>query len=329
MKDYSGKVKDSPRWVQELYQAFQTTVDFCEWWVTFKQYPHGGIGGGGGDDVEIVGVFGYYGYVSRGLSDLCVKGTERLVNGVWTMSEIDPNLGYCLPLADAEHTAEWTGNTLGMMALIQYGNPIWVERCMKTAKLMRDLWTAYDDNGHRHFRSNFIGAAQVGTGDRRNDSSINYRAIRPAQTVLWYNQSPTIAKLDIELAEAWLAAAMSTDRGKPKGIIPAEIGFPTGIIGGLKSPTWYKSYDGPGTINEDWGLGSYKSYVTDLLRTAYKISGDTKFFEPARLEYEMSKKHGTCWQARTPARDCSATRNRWRLACGNTSPPKLRPAALT
>ena len=59
-------------------------------------------------------------------------------------------------MGDAEHTAESTGDTLGMMMQLGYGNPTWTERRMKAGKLIRDLWTDYNDQNHRHFRSNFL-----------------------------------------------------------------------------------------------------------------------------------------------------------------------------
>lgn len=223
MVDYEAKVKGAPPWVQNLYPAYAWLVDLSEWWIKFRQTPDGGVGGGTGDDVEIVGLYGYMGYASRGVSELCVKGTHNLVDGVWHSGAVDRERGFCKPMADAEHSAEWTGNTLGMMVQIDYGNPTWIERSMKTAVLMRDLWTGINDKGRRQFKSNFFGATQIGSGDRANDSWINYRAVRPAHAVLWYNQNPTVGKLFVELAENWLAASMSTDRGKPKGVIPGQV----------------------------------------------------------------------------------------------------------
>ncbi|MBM4091653.1 MAG: hypothetical protein FJ276_19830 [Planctomycetes bacterium] len=170
MEDYASKAQDAPPWVQAIYPAYAGLVDLSEWWIRFRQEPEGTIGGGWGDDVEMVGLFGYYGYISRDASELCLQGASKLVDGVWNLSEVDPERGYCAPIADAEHTAEWTGNTLGMMMQIDYGNPIWIERSMKTGKLIRDLWTGIDDRGRRHFRSNFFGASAVGAGDQANDS---------------------------------------------------------------------------------------------------------------------------------------------------------------
>jgi hypothetical protein len=293
-KDYTAEVADAPQWVQSLYPAWNGVLDWAEWFIKFKQYPEGTIGGGWGDDVEVIGNFAYQGFTSRGVSELAVQGARNLVDGLLKYSEVDPEIGYCLPCADAEHSAEWTGNTLGMMAQIDYGNPRWIEESMKTAKLLRDLWTDYDVNGGRHFRANYIGATMVGTGGQANDSWINYRALRPATAVWNYNQNPTIGKLYKELADAWLVAALSNDRGKPRGVIPAEVSFPGAIAGGVDSPNWFTAFHGAGTINADWFRNSatYKNYLNQIFFIAYEQTGNARYFEPLRLEYKLAEKYG-------------------------------------
>ncbi len=253
-------------------------------------------------ETALVGLFGYYGYVARGASDLCVIGANRLCDGVWNLSEVDPERGFCGPKADAEHTAEWTGNTLGLMMQIDYGNPLWIERSMKTGKLIRDLWTDYNDMGRRHFKSNFFGATQIGSGLQMNDSFINYRAISASTSVLAYNRNPTIGKLYTELADAWLYDSMRTDGGKPTGIIPAQVGWPDGRLGGVESPNWWSAVHQlerhPRTINYDWWNEKtkegqkYKGYVGNLLMAAYQYTGETKYFDPFKAEFELAKKYG-------------------------------------
>jgi len=292
LPDYYSRMEGTPEWARLLASTYGTMVDWSEYWMKFKQQPGGNIGGGWGDDVEIVGAFGYIGFISRGVSEISMQGLRKFMDGLLENSEVDPELGYCLPMADAEHSAEWTGNTLGMMVQIDYGNPLWIERSMKTAKLMRDLWTDYNANGHRHFRGNFFGAAQVGVGERANDSWINYRAIRPAAAVLAYNGNPAIREWFIEMGDAWYAAAMSTDRGKPKGVIPAQVSFPEGLLGGISSPNWYTASHPEGTVNYDWPKQSYKGYMQDLLMTAFAQTRDPKYLEPLQLEYELAARHG-------------------------------------
>ena len=285
MRDYSPLYRSAPVWAVKLHETFNRLLDVSEWWIENKQKPDGSLGGGWGDDVEIVGLFGYYGFVSDGASPLAVKGARNLVNGMYKYSgDIEPESGYIWHTADTEHSAEWTGDTLPMMLLIDYGNPLWIEHGLKTAKLMRDLWTARNSNGHRFFRANFTGGLNVGGGLKANDSAINMRATFPAQRVLWYNRHPGIEKLFIELADAWLAAAMSTDKGKPKGFIPPNVAFEDGEIGGKDSPKWCQGNHAQGTVNYDFG--AYKNYHLDLFRLVYGLTGDEKYLEPIRLEAE-------------------------------------------
>ena len=195
-------------------------------------------------------------------------------------------------MADAEHTAEPIGNTLGMMMQLGYDNPTWIERSMKAGKLIRDFWTHYNDQNHRHSRSNFLSPTQVGAHDRMNDSWISYRAVSPATAVFNYNGNPTIAKLYTEIVNGWVATAMSTDGGKPKRVIPAQVSFPDSALGGTNSPNWYTASHPPGTVNYDWLRQQYKGYLLDILFVAYNVTGDTKYLEPIRLEYELAVKHG-------------------------------------
>ena len=51
------------------------------------------------------------------------------------------------------------------MVRVDYGNPVYVERALKTARLMRDLWMGTNRNGHFLMRSNFLGATGIVAGD--------------------------------------------------------------------------------------------------------------------------------------------------------------------
>jgi len=303
-EDHRELVKDAPRWVQSVYPAWAGMIEWAEWFARYKQMPEGNIGGGWGDDVEVIGTFGYYGFTSRDAAPLALNMARKAIDGMWNNSEVDPEAGYCRFLADAEHSAEWTGNTLGMMMDIDYGNPVWIERSMKTGKLLRDLWTGYNKEGRRHFKSNYLGAREIGTGETMNDSWINYRAVRPATAVLKYNGNPTIAKLYVELADAWIEAARSTARGKPQGLIPAQVSFPDGIIGGTSSPNWWTASHPPGTDNADWrgSEAAYRGYLEEVLIAAYEATGDAKYVEPIRWEYELAAKHGNVPTATTASR---------------------------
>ena len=333
----------APDWARALRKVHGRILDVTEWWRKNKQQPDGSIGGGWGDDVEIVQFFGLYGFISEGASPETMALTNDLIEGMWNHSELDPRAGFCRPMADAEHSAEWSGDTLGLMVQLKYGDPVWLERAMKTAKLMRSLWMAPNEHGRLHFKANYFGAHRVGRGSQSNDSYINHRATRPAVMAHWYNASPTIAKLFTDWADAWLDAAMSPDRGKPRGVLPAEVGFPDGIIGGVDSPNWFTSTHPPGTVNYDFADQKYKAYITDLMMMAFDITRDPKYLEPFRLEAQLvrtfdgtqsvnAKPGSPAWTAAVLAGNAGGRRatgavERWssiqKRVNGSDQPPKI------
>jgi len=288
LPDYSRQSAGAPSWAAESFEAFNRVIDMSEWWIRNKQQPNGAIGGGWGDDVELVGLFGFIGAVSEGASPLSIQGASKLVHGMYeTTTEIDPETGFIWSTADTEHSTEWTGDTLPMMILIEFGNPIWIERALQSAKLMRNLWTGINPRGHRHFRSMYIGGMGVGGVPGYDmDEKYAWRGVQPIERVYWFNQHPEVGRLLLEWADARWADAMSTDLGKPRGFIPEKVAYADDRPGGPGAEHWY---GGPGLQSK--GFGHRHPYSMAPLIMAYNISGDPKYLEPIRLEAQWYADH--------------------------------------
>ena len=290
--DYSHRREDAPAWAAEVFNAYNRELDLAEWWMNNRQQGDGSLGGGWGDDVEILRSFAAFAGASSDASPLVMEGIRALADGAWSSGSVDTEGGYFAEVGDTEHSGEWTADTLSAMVQTDYGNPVYIERALKTAKLMRDLWMDVNPQGWFLMRSNFLGASGVGSGSRANDSRINYRPAAPALSVLRYNSLPEIERLFVRWADAWLAASLSTGRGKPRGVIPQEIGFANGEIGGVDSPSWFRASHQPGTVNYDWGgAGSYHDSIVDLLVVAFQSTSDREYLEPMKLEAEFVKRH--------------------------------------
>ncbi len=290
--DYSAQRQNAPAWAGAVYEAFNREIDLGQWWIRNRQEPDGSLGGGWGDDVEILRTLGAFASVCPDASPELMQGIRKLVEGVWNSGSIDREAGYFAEVDDAEHGGEWTGDTLTSMTRLDYGNPNYVERALKTGKLMRDLWMDRTPDGLFMMRSNYLGATGVGWEGTLNDSRINFRCASPARSVLRYNHLPALQKLYVDWANTWWAASMSSDRGKPQGVIPEEIGYPSGIIGGNNSPSWFEADHPPNTENGDWGgSGGYQNYIVDLFLLARELTGDDKYLEPMRLQAEYAEKH--------------------------------------
>lgn len=289
-EDYLARASDAPDWAAGLYAAYNLLVDVAEWWAANKQQADGSIGGGWGDDVELVGFFGFIGRVSEDASPATLRCVRKLMEGVYASGHIDEVGGFYHGAADTEHTAEWTGKTLPMMLSVDYGNPLWLERAMLSAKLMDEIWMGVNQRGHLHWRSNFLGASGIGSKPTHLDSSINWRAANPAAAIVRLTNNPAIKKMVLQHAEALYEDAMRTDKGKPRGIIPGEVDYETDEIGGRNVPTWYD----PGNIpaKGNYGFAKFHGHRTGVLYLAYRLSGDEKFLEPIRLEAEYALEHG-------------------------------------
>lgn len=287
--DYNQGWGSAPQWAQDFHLELNWLYDIADWWVDHRQQPAGNLGGGWSDDVEFIGLFGYDALISDGADPKGLEGARKFVEGMLASGGVDMDKGYCSALADAEHTAEWTGDSLPMMIAVDYGNPYWLEFSMKTAALMEELWMGATDLNHFHFRSNYLSATKIGGANTREDAWINYRAVLPAKWVWWYNNDPEIGKLFVDWATAWVEDAMRTDKSKPAGIIPASIGFEGDEIGGHNAPNWYQAQHPAGSVNYDWAPQQYKIYITSLITSAYEATGNLTLLEPFRLEAEIAQ----------------------------------------
>ncbi len=319
MNDYITGTEGAPEWAVACRDAWKSVLDMARWWIKNKQRPNGAIGGGWGDDVELIVDFANYVFVSEGVYPDVRQGVRNLVEGSWQdsglehdpgfywgvadarepafkgdsiPSGIDHEAGFYWGVADVGHSAEPTTNTIPMMVLLDYGNPRWVERSMKSGKLMRDLWTAVNPKGHRHFRSDYLGGMGIRGGTVANDGWLNYRAVVPAERVIWYNNNPTLVKLFDEWALAMLEDTMKSERGKPAGVMPSLVAFADCTLGGVDSPSWHQP-NKSGGFNPDWrhGYSRPEGYPKTLLGGAYERSGDERFLEPFRIQAELAMQH--------------------------------------
>jgi len=291
LKDYDEGFEDAPGWASLIHEELGWLYDVTDWWVDRRMQENGYLGGGWTDDVEMIGLFGFDALISEGADDISLEGAGRFVDGMLESGQVNMDLGYSGAFADVEHTAELTGDSLPMMIAVDFGNPKWVEFSMKTAVLMRDLWMGGNEKGWYQFKSNYLSATRVGTGGQAEDSWINFRAVLPALWAWWYSNDPEIRELIVDWADCWVNAAMSTEKDKPMGVIPAGIGWPDGEIGGHDSPNWYTAAHPPGSVNYDWAPQKYKSYIRTLLETAFAATRNISFLEPLRLEAGIAQEY--------------------------------------
>ncbi|MFC1736833.1 CARDB domain-containing protein, partial [Candidatus Hydrogenedentota bacterium] len=279
--DYTGDIEGAPKWAALIREAYNRMLDQAEWWGKNRQLPDGRLGGGWGDDVEIGLAWEALMLVNPDASPAAMETTRAIAEGVWWGGEIDRDAGYFDGLADVEHTAEWTGDSQPLMIGIDYGNPTYYERCLKTGKLMRDLWMDVNDAGHLHFKSMALGNKRIGKEyggvlDAEIDHPLNGRAVSAASWAWWYSPVSDLEDLMTGWAKAWFEDSKRAENGKPAWIIPGPIGFHTDNIGGNHAKVWKQGepkvncYENP----------RYTGYINALFARMYKETGDEKWLKP-------------------------------------------------
>jgi acetyl esterase/lipase len=277
LKEYPAPA-GTPRWAEVLRRAFSQALDHAEWWADFRQRPNGSLGGGWNDDVEIMPVFVMNWSISPESSPKVARMLDKFTEGEWQSGNLDRRRAFSAAFSDAEHAAEDQGNSLPYLTGLLYGNPRYLDWNIRTLEYFRNYLTGVNSAGRRHFRSADFDSTRYAThlerGTQEVEAAICYRAFGTVGWMIWYNGSPAAKQLLVEHADTWVAAAMSTQKGKPRGVMPNQVGFDD-TVGGPE-PSWMGR---PG-LGAGGNWPDYLWYLHSLLVGAYSASGDRKYLAP-------------------------------------------------
>ena len=265
-----------PEWAVMECRGLKAWTEVIYYWID-RQNPDGSFGFGLNDDCEF---YEMWPIVVMGADDRrMVKSLRKALDWVWyNESLVD---GYQSGARDVAHAGEVTSNTQPLMTIIDYGNPVFLERMMATCKNV-EKWTAVNARGHRHFRSNFFGSQEIWEHAYfGSDAGICARAMIPSMHLLWYNRDPYLARYCLEWGRAWVEHAKEATYGKPYGMLPCEVVFATDEAGGF---------------THAWHTGAVVSLaqrirLLELLVLDYMISGDVDFLLPVRTELGPGSQH--------------------------------------
>jgi len=271
-----------PDWAYYTTEALNSILEIIHYWVDKRQADNGEFGGKFDDDVEML----RWWPVARMASNdsITLVGLERLVNGVWNSGWVEK--GFSKVVRDVEHAAEPIADTQPMMIGLDYGNPVYVERCMIGLQSLMDLWTGVNDNGHRHFKSSWYSATEIDTTPPKDcDVAMNTRTIKAARWLAWYNRHPVAMQFLREWGDAWLEDCLREDKGKPRGVVPSAIRYHDDAIGG-HADNWHH----PGLF---WSYYNFHG-GTDMLQqflATFDLTGDKKYLSPINLAINIVKKY--------------------------------------
>ncbi len=277
--ELSRRPEGAPAWAAALHEAYARNVAILNDWIEHRQAPDGTFGGGLGDDVELFRSWQPLAAISTGTPTVRA-GVARLCDGVWANPAIKN--GFWGGIMDVEHVAEYTADTQPAMIFIDYGEPSYYERNLEAARHIRDVLTGVNERGMRQFKSTDIGGNGVGDVPE-HQADVPYDA-RPMKAVMWltWAGNPTARKLFLDWADTWADAAMSQEGGKPVGVIPPAIWYPSGTIV-RPSGSWWDPRLGFKYFN--WPFSTFMTF--DTLNCAYYFTNDPKYLIPLRQTLDL------------------------------------------
>lgn len=255
---------DAPEWAVMQREVLCRTHLVAHWWIDERQADNGELGGKIADDVEMTR---WWAIPYLAGDDKVEQGWLKLSDAVYS-SDLMEN-GYTRKPIDVEHSSEPTADTAMVLALS--GEPDLIGRLEPTIGYFLDNWTVATGEGRRLFKSAWFGATQIDVRPPRDrDLPMTARAVKPVRYVSFATGNEDAERGLVEWARAWADAVMSTDKGKPVGIVPASIRAADGAING-DEPTWYRA-------NMFWPYFEWESgngvQIYDALLYAYELSGD-------------------------------------------------------
>lgn len=278
--DKVKKPSNAPDWAFAQWEVSNRLRHIADWWVLEQQDERGEFGGKYGDDVEILR---FWSPLILSGDSVVYQGWKKLADGVWNSSKVYK--GYAKNPSDVEHSSEFISDTAPLMVLYN-DDAKYEERLSYSAQYFRDLWTGFNNNNHRFFKSSWFSSTEIETEPPKNrDVPYTTRAAKAVRYYAWKTQDEqTLTALE-EWADGWLAVSQKTDKGKPMGLIPASVAFPSEEFNGDED-NWY-------TANMFWDYFDWSggSAILDQLLFTWTMTGDGKYLKPFIQHLELVSKY--------------------------------------
>lgn len=323
--DLSPWEPKAPEWANHQRRTLEQLHRIIRWWIQERQLPNGEFGGKWGDDVEM---WRWWAPVLIGFDDPVVNAAqERLVRG--NLSRPGLAAGYTSQLTDVEHTAEETADTLTPMLHVAPEDPEWGRRSRRLLELAEKVWWGQNERGQRQFQHIDFNATRLGRDSgRAYDTAYHTRVLQPLFLLWQRTGDPALTAALRPWLDTWVEAALSTEGGKPAGIVPSAIRWPSGRIGSQE-----RGWIGPMLRGDSMmDLYSWPGYpVTTMIAylvQAHVQTGDPRFLEPLvrmaelRRSYRSVENDGPVgsevWAARRLPGMINEALAKWRQLSGET-----------
>ncbi len=274
--------ENAPRWAILYRESIERLTDIVEWWIENRQKSNGSFGGGWDDDCEMWRNI-WMPLLVAFESPATINAWKKLAEGVWNQPFMQggyQGLSYANRLHDVQHSAEMSADTITSMLHAEPNNQYWIKKTLRLAELMETYWTGINERGGLQFKSTFF--ASDGISDDPVEACDTVYHTRVIQPVLLYWQrtgEPKLQKLCSEWIRAWVDASMRSERGKPAGIVPSAIHWPSGNVGGV-GPDWWapENYGNKSTYN--WPSAAH--FMTRAMLLTYYMTEDPFYLKPIK-----------------------------------------------
>ncbi|HBX65873.1 MAG TPA: hypothetical protein DEG32_06840, partial [Balneolaceae bacterium] len=208
--DGINKPTNAPDWAFAQWEVTNRLKHIADWWVLEQQDERGEFGGKYGDDVEILR---FWSPLILSGDSVVYEGWKKLADGVWNSSKVYK--GYAKNPSDVEHSSEFISDTAPLMVLYN-DDDRYEERLSYSADYFKNLWTGFNDNNHRFFKSSWFSSTEIEMEPPKNrDVPYTTRAAKAVRYYAWKTQDASTLKALEEWADGWLAVSQQTDKGKP------------------------------------------------------------------------------------------------------------------
>lgn len=261
----------APEWSRVQFESLCRMSHIARWWTEKQQIANGEFGGKLGDDVELLR---WWPSLMVAGEASAMKGWRRLADGVWESDETRD--GYAAQVSDVEHSSEFISDTAPFLAFAS-NDPKYIDRLRPSGRYFQNLWTGFSDHGRRFFKSAWFSSTEVDMEPPKNrDLDYNTRATKAVRYLAWLTGDDSLKTSLKEWSDAWVSAAMRTDKGKPAGLIPPSVRFPDEAING-DGPDWYDADMYWNYFNWTHSAGSK---LMDQLLFSYTQTGDESLLQP-------------------------------------------------
>ena len=278
-------IPGAPAWAVYQREGLERLADIIEWWIDNRMQEDGQYGGGWGDDCEMwrwwVPVL--IGFDSPKITAAQARFSKALMNQPHMKS------GFTTRMSDVEHTAEDSADAITPMMHLDTENDIWRKYALSLADFTEKFWTARNQRGFLQFKSTYFTADKVDTSPQRAcDTVYHPRVVQPALLYWQRTGDKRLTKLFAAWMDTWVDAAARSERGKPAGIIPTAIHWPSGDIGGVGPNWWDPRNHGEYTL---YLYPSAMSLMTHTLLLTHHMTGQAKYLEPIRSMADIRLKY--------------------------------------